>query len=98
MAKASIKLAEMGVGKQKILNSCPSCLQGVCRLEGESGVEADYIVVELARQLKGEDWQRDFVKEVKNGYECGLNIEKFNDMKVGDHVEAYHEVEVAKTL
>ena len=38
------------------------------------------------------------VKEVKNGYECGLNIEKFNDMKVGDHVEAYHEVEVAKTL
>lgn len=38
------------------------------------------------------------VKEVKNGYECGLNIEKFNDMKVGDHVEAYKEVEVAKTL
>ncbi|WP_319499746.1 translation initiation factor IF-2 [uncultured Draconibacterium sp.] len=38
------------------------------------------------------------VKEVKNGYECGLNIEKFNDIKVGDHVEAYHEVEVAKTL
>ncbi|WP_319229704.1 translation initiation factor IF-2 [Draconibacterium orientale] len=38
------------------------------------------------------------VKEVKNGYECGLNIEKFNDIKVGDHIEAYHEVEVAKTL
>ncbi|WP_347839735.1 translation initiation factor IF-2 [uncultured Draconibacterium sp.] len=38
------------------------------------------------------------VKEVKNGYECGLNVENFNDIKVGDHVEAYHEVEVAKTL
>jgi len=38
------------------------------------------------------------VKEVKNGYECGLNIENFNDIKVGDHVEAYHEVEVAKQL
>jgi translation initiation factor IF-2 len=38
------------------------------------------------------------VKEVKNGYECGLNIEKYNDIKVGDIVEAYHEVEVAKTL
>ncbi|MDX8341447.1 translation initiation factor IF-2 [Draconibacterium sp. IB214405] len=38
------------------------------------------------------------VKEVKNGYECGLNIENFNDIKVGDHVEAYHEIEVAKTL
>lgn len=38
------------------------------------------------------------VKEVKNGYECGLNIENFNDIKVGDNIEAYHEVEVAKTL
>jgi len=38
------------------------------------------------------------VKEVKNGYECGLNIENFNDIKVGDHVEAYHEIEVAKQL
>ena len=38
------------------------------------------------------------VKEVKNGYECGLNIENFNDMKVGDHVEAFQEVEVAKQL
>jgi translation initiation factor IF-2 len=41
---------------------------------------------------------KDDVKEVKNGYECGLNIEKYNDIKVGDMVEAYHEVEVAKTL
>ncbi|WP_346855226.1 translation initiation factor IF-2 [uncultured Draconibacterium sp.] len=41
---------------------------------------------------------KDDVKEVKNGYECGLNIEKYNDIKVGDHVEAYHEIEVAKTL
>jgi len=38
------------------------------------------------------------VKEVKNGYECGLNIDRFNDIKVGDHVESYHEIEVAKKL
>jgi len=38
------------------------------------------------------------VKEVKNGYECGLNVENFNDIKVGDNIEAYKEVEVAKTL
>ena len=38
------------------------------------------------------------IKEVKSGYECGLNIENFNDIKVGDHVEAFHEVEVAKSL
>ena len=41
---------------------------------------------------------KDDVKEVKHGYECGLNIDKFNDIKVGDLVEAYHEVEVAKKL
>jgi translation initiation factor IF-2 len=41
---------------------------------------------------------KDDVKEVKNGYECGLNIEKFNDIKIGDFIEAFHEVEVAKQL
>jgi translation initiation factor IF-2 len=41
---------------------------------------------------------KDDVKEVKNNYECGLNIDKFNDIKVGDLVEAYHEVEVTPKL
>ena len=41
---------------------------------------------------------KDDVKEVKNGYECGLNIDNFNDVKVGDHIEAFQEVEVAKQL
>ena len=41
---------------------------------------------------------KDDVKEVRSGMECGLNIEKFNDVKVGDIVEAYLEVEVKKTL
>ena len=38
------------------------------------------------------------VREVTAGYECGLNIRNFNDIKVGDIVEAYEEVEVRKTL
>src|SRR5690554_2913737 len=41
---------------------------------------------------------KDDVKEVKNNYECGLNIEKFNDIKVGDIIEAYEEKEVARKL
>jgi len=41
---------------------------------------------------------KDDVKEVASGYECGLNIEKYNDIKVGDIVEAYEEVEVSRTL
>lgn len=38
------------------------------------------------------------VKEVQSGLECGLNIENFNDVKVGDIIEAYLEIEVKKTL
>jgi translation initiation factor IF-2 len=41
---------------------------------------------------------KDDVKEVNSGYECGLNIENFNDIKVGDIVEAFEEVSVARTL
>jgi len=41
---------------------------------------------------------KDDVKEVASGYECGLNIENFNDIKVGDMVESFKEVEVKKTL
>jgi len=39
---------------------------------------------------------KDDVKEVAKGFECGLNIDKFNDVKVGDIVEAYHEIEIAR--
>jgi len=67
MLEASEALAEIGEGEQKILTSCPSCLQGLNRLEDESGVEADYIVVELIKQLHGDDWQKKFVQQVKDG-------------------------------
>jgi len=41
---------------------------------------------------------KDDVKEVREGYECGLNVKNFNDIKVGDYVEGFKEVEVKKTL
>lgn len=41
---------------------------------------------------------KDDAKEVVKGYECGLNIDKYNDIKVGDMVEAFEEVEVKKKL
>jgi translation initiation factor IF-2 len=41
---------------------------------------------------------KDDVKEVKDGFECGLTIDGFNDIKVGDIVEAYETVEVARKL
>lgn len=41
---------------------------------------------------------KDDVKEVSAGYECGLNIANYNDIKVGDIIEGYREVEYKKTL
>lgn len=41
---------------------------------------------------------KDDVKEVSKGYECGLNIQNFNDIEVGDIVEAYEQVEVKRKL
>ena len=41
---------------------------------------------------------KDDVKEVKSGFECGLSIKGFDDVIVGDQVEAYETVEVARTL
>ncbi len=41
---------------------------------------------------------KDDVKEVSAGYECGLNIENFNDIKVKDIIEGYEEVEVKRKL
>jgi len=41
---------------------------------------------------------KDDVREVKEGFECGIGVENFNDVKVGDIIEAYELVEVARTL
>jgi translation initiation factor IF-2 len=41
---------------------------------------------------------KDDVKEVNTGYECGLNIQNFNNIEVGDIVEAYENVEVKRKL
>ena len=41
---------------------------------------------------------KDDVKEVASGYECGLNIHNYNDIKIGDVIEPFEEIEVKKTL
>jgi hypothetical protein len=57
-------------GNLKILTSCPSCLQGLKRYEDDlqSGLlEADYIVVEMARRMLGETWLEDYVARANAG-------------------------------
>ena len=54
-------------GPVKMLTSCPSCLQGLTRFADDTGVQSDYIVVELARHLLGPDWLQGFVQKANNG-------------------------------
>ncbi|MDO9025620.1 FAD/FMN-binding oxidoreductase [Zwartia sp.] len=54
-------------GEIKVLTSCPSCLQGLSRFEADSGAKADYIVVEMARHILGENWLEDYVKKANDG-------------------------------
>jgi FAD/FMN-containing dehydrogenase len=54
-------------GEVKILTACPSCLQGLKRYNDDSATDADYIVVEMARHLLGEDWLPTYVAAANNG-------------------------------
>lgn len=54
-------------GSVKMLTSCPACQQGLSRYADDTGLETDYIVVELARGLLGDDWQQQFISNIKQG-------------------------------
>ena len=51
----------------KILTSCPACLQGLSRYQDDADVGADYIVIEMAKEILGEEWQTHFVEKANNG-------------------------------
>jgi len=53
--------------KMKMLTSCPACVQGLSRYEDETGLETDYIVVEVAQHVLGEDWIDGFIEKAQNG-------------------------------
>jgi FAD/FMN-containing dehydrogenase/Fe-S oxidoreductase len=68
MEKGAARLRADGFqGEVKILTSCPSCLQGLKRYDDDSATDADYIVVEMARHLLGEDWMADYVRRANSG-------------------------------
>ena len=54
-------------GEIKILTSCPACQQGLSRYNEDSGTTSDYIVVEMAKHLLGENWLPEFVNKANNG-------------------------------
>jgi FAD/FMN-containing dehydrogenase/Fe-S oxidoreductase len=67
MKKGADELRDDFDGQVKILTSCPSCLQGLSRFDEDSGTKADYIVVEMANHLLGENWMADYVKNANQG-------------------------------
>ena len=54
-------------GEVKLLTSCPACQQGLSRYADETGLDSDYMVVELARNRLGEDWQQGFIDKALDG-------------------------------
>ena len=54
-------------GDVKVLTSCPSCLQGLTRFDADSETTADYIVVEMAQKLLGQNWMQDYVEKANHG-------------------------------
>jgi Fe-S oxidoreductase len=54
-------------GELKVLTSCPACLQGLQRFRDDVTIEAEYIVVEMARRILGENWLPEFVARANAG-------------------------------
>ena len=51
----------------KMLTTCPACLQGLSRYADDNDMPADYIVIEMAKHILGENWLDEFVKKANNG-------------------------------
>jgi FAD/FMN-containing dehydrogenase/Fe-S oxidoreductase len=53
--------------KVKLLTACPACQQGLAKYQTETGLHTNYIVVELAQRILGNDWQEQFLMQVQAG-------------------------------
>jgi translation initiation factor IF-2 len=72
-------------------------LEGIVRKNSKIRLLRDDVVI-YDGDLDSLKRFKDDVKEVKSNFECGLSIKNYNDMKVGDKVEVYELVEVARKL
>ena len=68
---------------------------GICKKDAKARLIRDGIVV-VDTKIATLQREKDQVKEVKKGYECGLTLDKYSDIKVGDTLEVYEEIEVKR--
>jgi translation initiation factor IF-2 len=70
-------------------------IDGIIKRDAKARIIRDGVVI-YDGQIGSVQREKDSVKEVKKGLECGITIENFNDIKVGDIIEAYEMVEVER--
>ena len=80
----------------KVGNIAGSYVQdGVIKMNSKARLIRDGIVI-VDTKISSLQREKDQAKEVKKGYECGLTLDNYTDIKVGDIVECYEEVEVKR--
>ncbi len=67
---------------------------GVVKNNALARVIRDGVVIASDEKIASLQREKDTVKEVKKGFECGITLEKFNDFKEGDAIEVYEMIEV----
>ena len=72
-------------------------LDGIIRRDSKIRILRDNVVT-FDGELSSLKRFKDDTKEVKSNFECGLSVKNFNDIKVGDQIEVYEVVEVARKL
>lgn len=84
------------VPKAGVIAGC-SVRSGVISRQGRARVIRDGVEV-YSGEIGSLRRFKDDVKEVREGFECGIGIENFNDVKIGDVIECYRKEQVARTL
>ena len=72
-------------------------LEGTVKRNAQVRVLRDNVVIHTG-ELDSLKRFKDDVREVKGGFECGLSLRNYDDLKVGDQLEVFEVVEVARTL
>jgi len=100
-------ISEEGIGQAEVretfsvakVGTIAGCIvtDGVIRRNAKARLIRDGVVIYDTR-ISSLKRFKDDVREVGKGYECGMMLENFNDIKVGDVIEAYEEKEEAATL
>ncbi|PMP06716.1 translation initiation factor IF-2 [Vibrio breoganii] len=95
-----IGLAEVrDVFKSPKLGAIAGCMvtEGVIKRNNPIRVLRENVVI-YEGELESLRRFKDDVQEVKNGYECGIGVKNYNDVRVGDQIEVFEIVEVKRTL